>query len=269
MKKKFKKIKTILSRDELGILPASLTYYFVLAIIPLLTITVLIASSFNISVDAVANLLGDILPYKASSFIIEIIKGKGFDGNVGLFNIIAFIVASNGTYAIIKTANNLYKIKDSDLVKDRIKSFVILFNIVFLLLFLIIVPIFGENILLFLHENKILSVISDEVIFIVNLVKWPITFLVMFFNIKLLYTISPSKQIKSKNTTLGALVTTVLWIVVSIIFGYYIEYFANYDILYGNLSNIIILMIWLYAISYLFVLGMVINTCYYTGEDEK
>lgn len=269
MKKKFKKIKTILSRDELGILPASLTYYFVLAIIPLLTITVLIASSFNVSVDAVINLLGDILPYKASSFIIEIIKGKGFDGNVGFFNIIALVVASNGTYAIIKTANNLYKIKDSDLVKDRIKSFVILFNIVFLLLFLVIVPIFGENILVFLHENRILSVISDEVIFILNLVKWPITFLVIFFNIKLIYTISPSKQIKSKNTTLGALITTVLWIVVSIIFGYYLQYFADYDILYGNLSNIIILMIWLYIMSYLFVLGMVINTCYYVEDDSK
>jgi len=263
MKKKLKKIKYILSREELGILPASLTYYFVLAIIPLLTITVLIASSFNISIDRVIGLLSDILPYKASNFIIEIIEGKGFDGNIGFFNIIAFFVASNGTYAMVKTANSLYKVKDSDLIKDRIKSVVILFNILFLLIFLVIVPIFGEKILLLCQNIESFSIITDEVIFIVNLIKWPFTFMVIYFNIKLIYTMAPSKQIKSKNTTLGSLITTVLWIVSSIIFGYYLNYFANYDILYGNLSSIIILMIWIYVISYVFVLGMVINTYYY------
>ena len=61
MKRKLKKTKEILSREELGILPASLTYYFVLAIIPILTITVLIASSFNISIDKVITLISDIL----------------------------------------------------------------------------------------------------------------------------------------------------------------------------------------------------------------
>ena len=49
MNKNLKKIKNILTKEELGYLPASLTYYFVLAIIPILTLTVLIASSFNIS----------------------------------------------------------------------------------------------------------------------------------------------------------------------------------------------------------------------------
>ena len=93
MKKIYKKIKTILSKEELGILPASLTYYFVLAIIPILTITVLIASSFNISIEQISSLLSDILPYKASSVILEIISGKGFDGNIGIFNLIAFLVA--------------------------------------------------------------------------------------------------------------------------------------------------------------------------------
>ena len=269
MKKNVKRIKDILTRDELGILPASLTYYFVLAIIPILTIMVLIASSFNISIDRVMLLLNDILPSKVSNFIIEVIAGKGFDSNVGFFNIVALFVASNGTYAIVKTANNLYKVKDSDMIKDRVKSLIILFNILLLLIFLLIVPIFGENILLLIQKSKTFSIITDEVIFIVNLVKWPITFFIIFFNIKLIYTLSPSKQLKSKNTTIGALVTTMLWMVSSIIFGYYLDYFANYDILYGNLSSLIILMIWLYALAFVFVLGMIINTYYYKEELEN
>ena len=269
MKKTLKRIKNVLSKDELGILPASLTYYFVLAIIPILTLTVLIASSFHISIDKVILLLNDILPSKISTFIVDIIAGKGFDGNIGFFNIIAFFIATNGTYAIIKTANNLYKIKDSDVIKDRIKSVIILFNIVLLLIFLVLVPIFGENILLLCQKNETFSIITNELIFIVNLLKWPFSFFIIFFNIKLIYTISPDRQIKSEHTTIGALITTSLWIVSSIIFGYYLEYFANYDIIYGNLSSIIILMIWLYVISFVFVLGMIINTIYYKDKLEE
>ena len=263
MKRKLKKIKEILTREELGILPASLTYYFVLAIIPLLTITVLVASSFNISIDKVTGLISDILPYKISNLIIDVISGKGFDTNVGVFNLIAFIGATNGTYAIIKTANSLYKIKETDMIKDRIKSILLLVNILFLLIFLVLVPTFGENILSFIKNNHYFKGLTEEFIFIFNLAKWPFTFFIMFFNIKLIYTLSPSKILLSKNTTLGAFITTILWIISSIIFGYYLEYFANYDILYGNLSSIIILMIWLYVISFVFVLGMVINTYYY------
>ena len=88
-------------------------------------------------------------------------------------------------------------------------------------------------------------------------------------NIKLLYTLAPSKTIPSKHTTLGALIATILWIVSSIIFGYYLDYFANYDILYGNLSSIIILMIWLYVISFVFVLGMIINKSYYKDDIKE
>lgn len=271
MNKKLKKLKEILLREEFGILPASLTYYFVLAIIPLLTIMVLIASSFNISIDKVITLISDILPNKASNFIVEIISGKGFDSNVGVFNLIAFMGATNGTYAIIKTANNLYKVKDTDVIKDRIKSILLLVNILLLLIFLVIVPTFGEQILSFIQNSNHFSFLTEEVIFIFNLAKWPFTFFVIFFNIKLIYTLAPSKILLSKHTTLGAFITTILWMASSVIFGYYLEYFANYDILYGNLSSIIILMIWLYVISFVFVLGMVINTYYYKDElkEEK
>ena len=259
MKNKLKKIKSILSRDELGILPASLTYYFVLAIIPILTLMVLIASSFHISIDKVIALINDMLPYKISNFVVDIIAGKGFDGNVGFFNIVAFFVATNGTYAIVKTANNLYKVKDTDVIKARIKSVIILFNILLLLIFLVLVPIFGENILLLCQKSETFSLITDKVIFVVNLLKWPISFFIIFFNIKLIYTIAPSKNIKSKDTTTGVAFKTVVWSLLIIVFRFYLQYFAKYDILYGNLSSIIIMMVWVYTLSYIFTLGMAIN----------
>ena len=109
----------------------------------------------------------------------------------------------------------------------------------------------------------------NEVIFVFNLVKWPLSFLIVYFNIKLIYTISPSEKIKSENTSIGAFFTTILWIIVTSIFTYYLKYFARYDILYGNLSSIIILMMWMYLLAYVFVLGMAINANRYHNLLKK
>ena len=255
----FKNLFKLLAKPEMAILPSNIAFNLILAIIPILTIIVLIASSFDISIDLVTNLVQSIMPKQVSDVIIDVISGKGFDTNVGISNILAFILASNGTYAIITASDTLYKIDNQDKIKKRISSFVILFIIIMLLLFLVIVPVFGENILSLMHKAKVLEYYIDEIIFIFNILKWPLTLFIIYFNIKLIYTIAPSKNIKSKETTFGALFTTIMWIISTIIFKFYLTYFARYDILYGNLSSIIILLVWCYFLSFIFVLGMAIN----------
>ena len=150
-----KKLLNILKKPELAILPANIAFYLILAIIPLLTVIVLLASSFGISIDMVANLVNNIMPKQASDIIIEVISGKGFDRSVGVFNIMAFILASNGTYAIINTSDALYKVENSDWIKKRISSIILLIIIIILFVFLIVVPIFGANILTLMSRAKI------------------------------------------------------------------------------------------------------------------
>ena len=253
------KLFKILKKPEMAILPANIAFYIILAVIPLLTIIVLIASYFDISIDLVSNLVKNIMPDGVSEVIIEVISGKGFDKNVGLFNIIAFILASNGTYAIITTSNALYKIKKSDYLKDRISSLILLLIIIILFVFLLVVQIFGESILKLMTSAKLLASYADEIIVLFNFIKWPITLLITYINIKLIYAVSPSKNIKSDETSYGAAITTIGWVFATLIFKFYITYFARYDILYGNLSTIIIMMVWIYVLSYIFVFGMAIN----------
>lgn len=254
-----KKLNKVLRKPEMAILPSNIAFNIILAIIPLLTIVVLIASNFGISINFVTNLIDNIMPTQVSSVIIEAISGKGFDKSVGIFNIIAFIIASNGTYAIINTSNTLYKIHEKDYIKDRVSSIILLFIVIILFVFLLIVPIFGNNILTIMKNAKLLSKYAEEVFMMFNIIKWPITILIIYLNIKLIYTISPSKNIKSEETTYGALFTTVCWLLSTLIFKFYLNHFARYDILYGNLASIIILMVWTYFLSYIFVLGMAIN----------
>lgn len=257
--KYFKKLFKILKKPEMEILPSSIAFNIILAIIPTLTILTLIASSFDISITMVEKIITNIMPEEVSEIIVEVISGKGFNKTIGISNLIAFILASNGAYAIITASDTLYKINNKDNIKKRITSLVVITIIISLLLFLVVVPVFGENIINLMHKAKILENYIDEIIIMYKILKWPFTLLIIYFNIKLIYTIAPSKKIKSKDTTYGAMFTTLMWIVATLIFKIYLEYFARYDILYGNLSSIIILLVWCYVLSYIFVLGLAIN----------
>jgi len=259
IKRYFKTLLKILEKPEMSILPSNIAFNIILAIIPILTIIVLIASTFDISINMVTNFVSSFMPEQVSSIIIDVISGKGFDTNVGISNILAFILASNGTYAIINASDTLYKIDNKDKIKKRISSIIILLIIILLLLFLVVVPIFGETIISIMHKAKLLENYIDEITLIYDIFKWPVTLLIIYFNIKLIYIIAPSKNIKSKETTYGALFTTIMWLISTIVFKFYLTYFARYDILYGNLSSIIIMLVWCYFLSYIFVLGMAIN----------
>lgn len=255
VRKYLDKLFKIFSKIEMKVLPGNIAFFSVLALVPVLTIVIYIASSFSISLDSLVNTLEDVLPYKISDFVINFISGEGFDGGLGTFNFIAFVIASNGTYAIINAANTLYKVEDADSIKDRIKSIILLIILIMLIIFLLLVPMFGGKILGLFGDSSIVQ----KLLIIYKILKWPLTFLIIYCNLKFIYTFCPSIDVLSKDTTNGALFTTVIWTIATAIFSYYLHYFARYDIIYGNLSSIVMLMMWIYILAYVFVMGMAIN----------
>lgn len=240
---------------EMRVLPGNVAFFFVLAFIPIITIIAVVASYFSISIDNIIHFIRILVPDEASNVIVEAISGKGFDTSVGAFNLIAFFSASNGTYAIINASNTLYQVSHSDTLKDRIKAFILLLILLLLIIFLLLVPMFGEKILTLFGNSPFINQLN----MIYQILRWPSTIFIIYINIKLIYTIAPSITIKSKSTTYGAVFTTVIWIIATAIFSYYLKYFANYNVIYGSLSSIIILMMWIYIISYVFVMGIAIN----------
>lgn len=262
-----KTIIDIIRKPEMSILPANIAFFFVLAIIPLFTIIILLSSSFSISIDFIIELINDIFPVGVSTTVRDIILSTDLSSYTTIFNIIAFIIASNGTYSIIVSSNTLYKIEDSKVLRDRLKSFLILIIIVILFLFLLVVPILGNQIIKIIANFSNINNILAPLYTIYGILKWPLTFLIIYFNLKLIYTLAPSKQTNDDNTE-GAFLTTTCWVIATAIFSYYINNFAKYDIIYGNLATIIILMIWIYALSFIFVLGMAINAVRYHKKEE-
>lgn len=250
-----KKAFDTFNQKEMRVLPGNVAFFFVLALIPMITIVVAITSYFSVSMDSIIQMIHTFVPEEAGNLVVEAISGKGFDSSVGAFSIIAFFAASNGTYAIINSSNTLYQVEHSDPLKDRIKSIILLFILLMLLIFLLLVPMFGEMILSLFGNHEIMKRIR----IVYSLLKWPVTFFLIYVNLKLIYTIAPSTKVSSSSTTYGSIFTTFIWTIATAIFTYYLNHFANYNVIYGNLSSIIILMMWIYIISYVFVMGIAIN----------
>ncbi len=263
LKRVLKKLCLIIMRPEMLILPGNLAFFLVLSVIPIIVLIGLIASTFSISLDSVINFVSHNLPAQVAEIITPFITGKGIDFNVGFFTITAFILASNGPHSIIVTSNTLYNFEQGSYLNRRIKALILAILLVTLFIFTIVVLAFGNFILKAIFEIGILKNISSFIYPLFVYLKWPIAFFIIFFSVKLLYTIAPDKSIPSKYMNKGAIFTTLGWILVTAIYSYYVAHFSKYDIFYGSLSNIIILMMWIYILSYILVLGIAINSNYY------
>ena len=131
--------------------------------------------------------------------------------------------------------------------------------LMFLFVFIFVVLAYGNLIINKLLELEFFSSISNNIYFIFVLLKWPIAFVLIFWILKIIYTISPDEKISSKFMNKGALFTTVCWIITTSVYSYYVSNIANYNLFYGSISGIIVMMIWVYILTYIFVMGIAIN----------
>ncbi len=255
-----KKLLKIMMSPSMAYLPGNLAFFLVLSIFPILTLIGVIAHGLGVNVNSVVNVISSTFPNNISEILNSFIQGKGFDMNIAIFMLIGFFLASNGSHALILVSNNLYGFKNDDYIKRRVKSIFLIILIILLFIFMLGFIGFGNYLL-----NLLLSKISDKglvklIYSLFIILKWPFSIFVIYFNLKLIYTIAPDSKIMSKDTTKGAIFATISSIIVVQIYSFWVTHFSNYDIFYGSLSNIVILMLITYIISYILVIGIAINT---------
>ena len=263
MKKYTKKfihnIMAIVKKPEMRILPGQIAFFFVLSLIPILAIIIIIGTKLSISSDVIITYLENALPAGVIDSITNVLDYSNLDTNIILFLITTFILASNGTFSIINASNTIYKTEPTPWLRRRVKAIFLTFSMVFLLVFIMLIPAFGTKILSVIGKIKLISEVIETITPIFNLCVVPISIFIIYFNLKLIYVISPDKKIKSRSVTVGALFTTIGWILSSKVYSYYVINFSKYDLVYGSLTNIIILMLWFYILAYIFVIGMSLN----------
>lgn len=268
-KRNLKRLFNIIKQPEMKILPGNIAFFLVLSIFPIITLGGYLASFYNVSIDSFVNLMNDILPHEINNVLIPYVTGNGMDIHVGFSILLGYIIASNGAHSIIVSSNTLYGLEHSSYFKRRVKSLFITILLIILFIFSLVVLAFGNHILKFVLGLNFFGSIGDDIYYMFLLLKWPIALVVTFIMVKLIFTIAPDSMIKSKITTKGAFFTTVSWVVFTFIYSYYVQHFSHYDIFYGSLSNIIIMMMWIYILSCSLVIGIAINVQNYRVYEES
>ena len=115
---------------------------------------------------------------------------------------------------------------------------------------------FGRTIVDFL-QNKYME-LSTTINIIINLrLLWQI--LILFAVFWLMYIFVPNRKVKFRTQIPGAAFAAIGWYVLSWAFSIYLDVFKNFSVIYGSLTSIMLLMIWVYWSMYVLLLGAEIN----------
>lgn len=261
-----KKFWKVLNRPDMVLLPGQLAFFLILSVVPIVTLVSYGASFLNLPVDFISNFISKAFNETLAEMIVPIVSGVTLTKRFYITLIIGYYIASNGASSIIVTSNTIYGIKNSSFFARRLKAIVITFILVLLFLFILIVPVFGNKVVEMIAYVNLNQNITNKITLIINVLKGPIAWFIIFFFIKVIYTMAPDRKIPSSYVNKGAAFTSVFWVLATYIYSYYITNFAHYNVFYGGLSNVIILMLWVYFLAYIFTIGMALN---YNDEQEK
>lgn len=247
----------LMSTPLMSILPGQISFFVILSIIPLASILAMLISKLSFNFEAVTDFVSHYLPSGVTNVILLIFEQQRVTSFDLFFIIAAFYLAAKATHSIIIASTQIYNGEQKDFVRTRIKAVLMLLILVLLVIILIGVLTIGGRLVDYLSEVN--GSIHPVISLIYTILKWPFMFFMVFFTIKVIYTIAPNVTIPSNSVNKGALLTTIIWVVSTYVFSFYVTNLANYTKFYGNLSNLIILMIWIYWLCYVFVFGMTIN----------
>ena len=270
MKAKFKEfyknLVEIVKKPELFTLPSTLAYYFVLSIVPIITILLWIAGSFNLSTTYITGFIERNFSPELMELITPIFTEQSFSFGFLVYLLFAFFLSSNGSDAIIVASNTVFNIKNKNVVKRRLKAFMMTIILFGLITFMLTVSVFGSQLLQLINNMGF----DNSVIKIINMLhpvlNIPITLIVLYYGIKLIFIVAPNEKIKSKYVSKGAIFTTICWFIATFVYSYYIKNIANYNTFYSGLSIIVVLMIWFYILAFIFVVGLCLN---YSNVEEQ
>jgi membrane protein len=103
------------------------------------------------------------------------------------------------------------------------------------------------------------------------ILRWPLLMVLFAIALGVAYRFAPSRnKPKWRWVSWGAFVATLLWIVVSVLFSFYVSHFSSYEKTYGSLAGVVLLLMWLYLSGYAVIIGAELNAEleHQTAEDS-
>ena len=211
--------------------------------------------------DQLLNLIQTMLPnntYGAARFTIEDIVKHQHGGLLSFGFIFALFVSADGVLAVMKWFNKSYHgLQQRSAWQMRLMSIGLTITIAFLVLLSIALIIVSQVIYHYLSKQALLTNMMPIVMLQAG--KWIILLLLCFSAISLLYYFGPSKSEKLKFISAGSSLATLLIILTSLGFNFFLTHFARYNKVYGSIGTLIIILVWLYFNSLVLLVGYELN----------
>jgi membrane protein len=252
---------------------ASLSFHFFLAMVPfglLLVITSAYLPFYSIDKDVIPILSNFIPEQLVDNFhqSLHDFENSSVSSLISVGFVISLYFASNGFSVMINTMNH-----SKQRFKKRgfweVKYVSILFVIAFL------VALFVSFFIL-LTEKRLLNTWAERSSFIDNNYEFlfgianSIFFaVVLYFSIACIYYFGPSKRGSFKFFSAGASLATLVIILISIAYVYYVNEFSKYNEIYGSIGTIMILLFWIYFVSISLLVGFELNASIHSVLHKK
>jgi membrane protein len=262
--------------DEVFGRAAQLSYYFLLALFPLLLFLITL---FGYMAGAGSHLrhklityLGTVMPGAALQLVVatidQVTNARG-GGKLWFGLLAALWAASSGINALAQALNAAYDVPETrPWWKVRLISIALTAAIAVLIISALLLVLYGGQLghflAAFVHEGYAFTVAW-------KVLQWPISLAFVFIAFSFIYQFGPNLSARRRGGRLpasdfrrrwlspGVVVAVILWMIVSLGFRLYLHFFNSYSATYGSLGALIILMLWFYLTGAAILLGGEIN----------
>lgn len=261
----YKRIRGFMDRlDEkhVSAYAAKTAYFIMLSFIPCLMLLFTMIQFTSLSKADVMTLFVKIFPDTIDALVISIIDeiyGKSIT-TISVSVLVVLWSAGKGITAIIQGLNSVFDVEETrNYLMLRIYGAFYTVLMILMILVLLVLIVFGNKIQGIILENvPMLHNVTDTILRGRYLISLPL----LMFIFAVIYHFMPNRKGTFKQQLPGAVFAAISWSLFSFFFSLYVDYFSNMTNMYGSLTTLIVVMLWLYICMYLMLIGAVINSIY-------
>ncbi|AKD55255.1 YihY/virulence factor BrkB family protein [Spirosoma radiotolerans] len=253
---------------------ASVSYSLILAVFPTVIFFFTLIPFITFIPDLEDQIMGffqQVLPGDTFSTVdttIRDIINRPRSGVLSFGFLLALYSATSGLVALMQAFNSSYHSAERrGFFKLRLVAIGLTFTLAFALILAVVVLIIGGIISDFLLHFGLLN----NVIFInlLAIARYLVVFAVFVGVVSVIYRYGPDVRMKWAFITPGAVTASLLIVLTTLGFSYYVSNFGSYNKVYGSIGTLIALMIWINLISLLLILGFEMNVALYNLEGDR
>lgn len=261
VKKYINKIKTVLFKingDNVSEYAAEAAFFTILSFIPFTLFFLTLIKFTNIDKETIYLVLKEFVPSNVNNTVLNIIEEiYSKSANAISFSLVVAIwSAGKGFFSLCKGLRNIYRIDTkSNFFLRIIGSIYTLILVIAIIIFLFLI-VLGKKLYIFIMIR--FQEISS-IIYLLYKLRIIFFILIMTLIFYLLYKIVGNKKEKDFSHIYGAILCSISWQIISYFISVYVEISDGLTNMYGSLSSIIVIMLWIYSCMYIILLGAEIN----------